>query len=72
MATTVRRENNTFFVEGKWLVDLMGRTNFNNYDSLTYFQRSLQKNGVIALLEEKGCTDGHTVNIYDFEFEFVK
>ena len=72
MATTVRRENNTFFVEGKWLIDLMGRTNFNSYDSLSYFQRSLQKNGVIALLEEKGCTDGHTVNIYDFEFEFVK
>ncbi len=72
METTVRRENNTFYVEGKWLVDLMGRTNFNNYESLSYFQRSLQKNGVIALLEEKGCTDGHTVNIYDFEFEFVK
>ena len=24
------------------------------------------------LLEEKGCTDGHTVHIYDFEFDFVK
>ncbi len=72
METTVRRENNTFFVEGKWLVDLMGRTNFNNYESLSYFQRALQKNGVIKLLEEKGCVDGHTVNIYDFEFEFIK
>ena len=72
MQTTVRRENDTFFVEGKWLIDLMGRTNFNSYDSLSYFQRALLKNGVIALLEEKGCTDGHTVNIYDFEFEFIK
>ena len=72
METTVRRENNTFFVEGKWLVDLMGRTNFNNYESLSYFQRALLKNGVIKLLEEKGCVDGHTVNIYDFEFEFIK
>ena len=70
--TTVRRENNTFFVEGKWLIDLMGRVNFDNYESLSYFQRSLIKNGVIALLEEKGCTDGHTVNIYGFEFEFIK
>ncbi|MBR2011129.1 MAG: GTPase ObgE [Clostridia bacterium] len=72
MQTTVRRENDTFFVEGKWLIDLMGRTNLDSYESLSYFQRSLQKNGVIALLEEKGCTDGHTVNIYDFEFEFIK
>ena len=72
LETTVRRENDTFFVEGKWLVDLMGRTNFNNYESLTYFQRALIRHGVIKLLEEKGCTDGHTVNIYDFEFEFIK
>ncbi|MBR2312455.1 MAG: GTPase ObgE [Clostridia bacterium] len=72
MQTTVRRENDTFYVEGKWLIDLMGRTNLNSYESLSYFQRALQKNGVIALLEEKGCTDGHTVNIYDFEFEFIK
>ena len=71
-AITVRRENNTFFVEGKWLFDLMGRINFSNYESLSYFQRALQKNGIIKLLEDKGCTDGHTVNIYDFEFDFVK
>ena len=72
METTVRRENDTFFVEGKWLIDLMGRVNLDSYESLSYFQRALQKNGVIKLLEEKGCTDGHTVNIYDFEFEFIK
>ncbi|MBE6594315.1 MAG: GTPase ObgE [Ruminococcaceae bacterium] len=72
LETTVRRENNTFFVEGKWLIDLMGRTNFDNYESLTYFQRALIRHGVIKLLEEKGCVDGHTVNIYDFEFEFIK
>ena len=27
---------------------------------------------IFKLLEEKGCTDGHTVHIYDFEFDFVK
>ncbi len=70
--TTVRRENDHFYVEGKWLYDLLGRTNLNNYESLSYFQRSLIKGGVIKLLEEKGCTDGHTVHIYDLEFEFIK
>ena len=70
--TTVRRENNDFYVEGDWLYDLLGRTNLNSYESLTYFQRSLIKGGVIKLLEEKGCTDGHTVHISDFEFEFIK
>ena len=69
---TVRRENDDFYVEGKWLYDLLGRTNLDSYESLTYFQRSLIKGGVIQMLEEKGCCDGHTVHIYDFEFEFIK
>lgn len=68
--TKVRRENDTYFVEGEWLLNLMGQINFDNYDSLNFFQRSLQKNGVIELLKEKGVKDGDTVNIYDFEFEF--
>lgn len=70
--TTVRRENNDFFVEGKWLIDLVGSTNFDSYESLTHFQKRLIQGGVIKLLEDKGCTDGHTVHIYDFEFEFIK
>ena len=70
--TTVRRENDTFYVEGEWLYNLMGQINFDNYDSLNFFQRVLQKSGVFTLLEEHGCTDGHTVSIYDFEFEYVK
>ena len=67
----IRRENNTFFVEGDWLRNLMGRVNFDDYESLSYFQRSLIKAGVIDRLRERGCTDGHTVNIYGLEFEFI-
>ena len=68
---TVRRENDTFVVEGEWLKNLMGRVNFDDYESLSYFQRSLIRGGVIDKLKEKGCAEGHTVNIYGFEFEFV-
>jgi len=70
--TTVRRENDTFYVEGEWLYNLMGQINFDNYESLNFFQSVLLKSGVFALLEEQGCTDGHTVSIYDFEFDYVK
>ena len=70
--TTVRRDNDTFYVEGDWLFNLMGQINFDDYESLNFFQRVLQKSGVFTLLEEHGCTDGHTVSIYDFEFEYVK
>ena len=70
--TEIRRENDTFFVEGEWLYNLMGQINTDDYESLSFFSRVLQKAGVIEMLEEKGCTDGHTVNIYGFEFDFVK
>ena len=70
--TVIRRENNTFYVEGEWLVNLMGQINFEDYESLNFFQRVLQRSGVFEALEEKGCRDGHTVSIYDFEFDYVK
>ena len=71
-ALTVRVEDGVYFAEGKWLYDLMGRINFDDYESLAYFQKMLIKGGVIAKLEEAGCTDGDTVDIYGFEFDFVK
>ena len=40
--------------------------------SLNYFQKVLQNGGVFEMLEAKGCRDGHTVSIYDFEFDYVK
>jgi GTP-binding protein len=70
--TVIRRENDTFIVTGEWLKNLMGQINFSDYESLNYFQRILQKSGVFEALEQKGCRDGHTVNIYDFEFDYVK
>ncbi len=70
--TLIRRENDTFYVEGAWLKNLMGQINFSDYESLNYFQKVLQNSGVFSMLEARGCTDGHTVSIYGFEFEYVK
>ncbi|MBQ3927568.1 MAG: GTPase ObgE [Clostridia bacterium] len=70
--TEIRFEDGKYIVEGEWLWNLMGQINFSNYESLNYFQRVLLKSGVFAALEEHGCTDGDTVSIYDFEFDFIK
>ena len=70
--TVIRRENDTFFVEGEWLFNLMGQINFDDYESLNYFQKVLRNSGIFTQLEEKGCKDGDTVSIYDFEFDYVK
>ena len=70
--TVITRENGKFTVEGDWLYNLMGQINFDNYESLDYFQKVLSKSGVFRSLEEKGCSDGDTVSIYGFEFDYVK
>ncbi len=69
--TTVRHEGDTYYVEGEWLRNFMGQINFDDYESLNFFQRVLEKNGVFRALREAGIEDGETVNIYDFEFDFV-
>ena len=60
-----------YSVEGEWLRYMMRGINFEDYESLQYFQRILRSNGVIDKLIENGAKEGDTVNIYDFEFDFV-
>ena len=69
--TFVKKENDKFIVEGEWLYNFMGQINFDDYESLNFFQRVLIKNGVIDMLRRAGVEEGDTVSIYDFEFDFV-
>jgi len=68
---TVRNMDGVFIVEGEWLVRIMNNVNFDDYESLQYFQRVLLNAGVIDALYDAGVQEGDTVSIYDFEFEFV-
>jgi len=65
-------EDGTYVVEAEWLWNLVGSVNFSDRESLRYFQRILQNNGVIDRLREAGCGDGDSVSIYDFEFDFIQ
>lgn len=68
---TVEKHDNIWFVEGKWLLNIMRSINFSDNESLQYFQRVLRISGVIKKLIESGVQDGDTVCIYDFQFDFV-
>ena len=59
-------------VEGKWLLNVMRSVNFDDYESLQYFQRVLISAGVIDALREAGISEGDTVSIYDLDFDFVE
>lgn len=68
---TVRSQDDVYFVEGEWLLGVIRRIDFNDYESLQYFERVLQSSGIIDALTEAGINEHDTVCIYDFEFEFV-
>ncbi|MBQ3955402.1 MAG: GTPase ObgE [Clostridia bacterium] len=69
---TIRRADDaSFHVEGPWIDALVNRVNFNDRESMMYFERSLTKYGIIDKLREAGCGEGDEVWIDDISFEFV-
>ncbi|MFA6308790.1 MAG: GTPase ObgE [Clostridia bacterium] len=68
----IHRENEAFVVTGKWVKKLVDSTNFTDFDSLQYFQRSIKKKGIIEELEKMGIKEGSTVKMYELEFDFVE
>lgn len=59
-------------VTGDRVRKIVGSTNFDDYESMQYFQRSLIKCGAIKLLEDSGIKEGDTVSMYGVEFDYVK
>ncbi len=68
----IRVEDGVFIVEGVWIKKIVNSTNFNDYESMQYFQRALKSRGVIEALESMGINEGDTVKLYDAEFDFVR
>jgi GTP-binding protein len=65
------KEKGVYIVEGEWLFKLVNSVNFDDRESVMYFQRVLNRAGVIYKLREAGVKEGDTVSIYEAEFDFV-
>lgn len=68
----ITERDGVYFVEGDWLLNVMNSVNFDDYESLQYFQRVLISTGVIDALRAAGVQEGDTVSLYDLEFDFVE
>ena len=68
----VEIEDDVYVVTGGRVRKIVGSTNFDDYESMQYFQRALIKCGAIRMLEKAGIKEGDTVHMYGIEFEFVK
>ena len=51
---------------------MLGSTNFEDNESLQYFQNALRKKGVIKALEQEGIEEGDLVRMYELEFDYMK
>ncbi len=68
----VQNQDGVYFVKAPWLLKIMNTINFDDSESLQYFQRVLIETGVIDALRQAGCQEGDTVDLYDLEFDFVE
>ena len=67
---TVLKEKDGFRVVGEKVEKLLKMTKFNTDESALRFASQLKKMGVDDKLKEMGASDGDTIKILDFEFEF--
>lgn len=66
----VRKEEDEYIVEGRYIERLLESTFFDDRDSLRFFQDAMMRHGVVEKLEELGIEEGEMVNICGYEFEF--
>ncbi len=68
---TIEQDEEGFHVLGDWANHLVQSTNFNDSESLQFFQRCLRREGVVEALEAAGIREGDTVIMEELEFEFI-
>jgi GTP-binding protein len=68
----VEVEDGIYYISAPWLEPILRTVNMDDYSSLQYFQRVLRSSGIIDRLEEMGIEEGQTVNIFGFEFDFIR
>ena len=60
-----------YLVEAKWFPKVLKGVDVDDYESLQYMQRVLEKSGIFDALREKGIQEGDIVSLYDIEFEYI-
>ena len=68
----ITKQNDVYHISAPFLIKVLNKVDIDFYETLQYFQKVLINCGIIDALREAGIEEGDTVNIYDFEFEFVE
>ena len=66
----VDTDEDGFVVTGKQLRKIFDSTNFNDFGSLRYLYKYIEKSGAIDRMKEMGLDEGDTIKVFDYEFEY--
>lgn len=69
---TIDQQGHTFIVKGAFLERLINSVNFDDLDSVGYFQRVLKDKGIFKELENMKIQDEDLVRLNEIEFEYFK
>ena len=64
-------EDGVYFVTGAWLEQLIRSVNFTDYESRMFFDKTLHDAGVYEKLENLGISEGDTVDVEGYQFDYV-
>lgn len=68
--TIERDPDGAYVVEGPRIEKMLGYTNIDTEKGFVFFQRFMKEQGIIDALKEQGMTEGDTVHMYGFDFEY--
>ncbi len=66
-----KEKDGVYEVSGASVDSLLDAVNFEDYESLNWFHRTLKASGIIDRLRELGAQEGDTVRLGEMEFDFV-
>ncbi len=66
----ISKIKNGYGLSGKQLEKIFNSTNFNDFGSLRYLYKYIEKSGAIDQLKEMGLEEGDTIRVMDYEFEY--
>ena len=69
---TVEKVDDTIYVEGPFVENLLYRTNIDNYESLDYFYKRLTEVGIIEKIKELGAREHDSIFVAGYEFEYME
>ena len=66
------KDSKEYIVEGPRIEKMLGYTNLESEKGFLFFQKFLKDNGILDELVELGITEGDTVRIYGWAFQYYK